>query len=162
MKEERRTVKSLLRLSCAFALVSCGPAVVTVKAQQTRRPETHGSEVDEAAKWNTTGLQQANTMGGGPAPIPESRKLRVFVLMGQSNMHGTARAQNRAGREIANVTTIYPGTLPRAADGVHFNAEGYLRLGKITASAVKDYYQKREFPHRAHPPRNVEHNTHSP
>jgi hypothetical protein len=44
------------------------------------------------SKWNTVGFQQANTMGGGKADIPESGKLRVFVLMGQSNMHGTARA----------------------------------------------------------------------
>jgi len=32
-------------------------------------------------------------MGGGTAPIAETGKLRVFVLMGQSNMHGTARAR---------------------------------------------------------------------
>jgi hypothetical protein len=43
-------------------------------------------------KWNTTGLQQANTMGAGEAAIPNGGKFRVFVLMGQSNMHGTRRA----------------------------------------------------------------------
>jgi hypothetical protein len=47
-----------------------------------------------SAKWNTPGLQQANTMGGGKAPIPEEGAFRVFVLMGQSNMHGVARAAN--------------------------------------------------------------------
>ena len=31
-------------------------------------------------------------MGGGEAAIPKSGKFRVFVLMGQSNMHGLARA----------------------------------------------------------------------
>jgi lysophospholipase L1-like esterase len=46
----------------------------------------------DADKWKTTGLQQANTMGGGEAAIPKRGKFRVFVLMGQSNMHGTGRA----------------------------------------------------------------------
>ena len=38
-------------------------------------------------------LQQANTMGGGEAAISKSGKFRVFVLMGQSNMHGAGRAK---------------------------------------------------------------------
>jgi hypothetical protein len=46
-----------------------------------------------APKWKTTGFQQANTMGGGEAAIPKSGKFRVFVLMGQSNMTGAARAK---------------------------------------------------------------------
>jgi len=45
-----------------------------------------------ANKWKTAGLQQANTMGGGEAAISKDGKFRVFVLMGQSNMHGVARA----------------------------------------------------------------------
>ena len=45
-----------------------------------------------APKWKTTGLQQANSMGAGAAAIPKSGKFRVFVLMGQSNMTGAARA----------------------------------------------------------------------
>ena len=49
----------------------------------------------------------------------------------------------RAGREIPNVTTIYPGKLPTGADGVHFSAEGYVALGKITASAVEQFYKDR-------------------
>lgn len=44
------------------------------------------------AKWETTALHQANTMGGGEAATPKRGKFRVFVLMGQSNMHGTGRA----------------------------------------------------------------------
>jgi len=44
------------------------------------------------SKWNTVGFQQANTMGGGEQAIQKGGKLRVFVLMGQSNMHGLARA----------------------------------------------------------------------
>ena len=45
-----------------------------------------------AMKWNTTGFKQANSMGGGEATIPKSGKFCVFVLMGQSNMAGAARA----------------------------------------------------------------------
>ena len=44
------------------------------------------------SKWNTVGFQQANTMGDGEQAIQKGGKLRVFVLMGQSNMHGLARA----------------------------------------------------------------------
>ena len=55
---------------------------------QTENPQAD----EEAVDWNTTGLQQANTMGGGEAAIPKSGKLRVFVLMGQSNMNGSGRA----------------------------------------------------------------------
>ena len=54
-------------------------------------PEFIGSVV---SKWTTPGLTQANTMGGGEAPVPETRKFRVFVLMGQSNMQGAGRAKN--------------------------------------------------------------------
>lgn len=49
---------------------------------------------EDADNWNTVGLQQANSMGGGEAPISEHGKFRVFVLMGQSNMAGAARAAN--------------------------------------------------------------------
>jgi hypothetical protein len=51
-------------------------------------------------------------------------------------------AQNRAGRELPNVTTLYPGKLP-IGDGVHYSSEGYLMLGKMTASAVEQFYQSK-------------------
>jgi Carbohydrate esterase, sialic acid-specific acetylesterase len=38
------------------------------------------------------GLKQANSMGGGEAPILPGTKLRVFLLMGQSNMVGHGKA----------------------------------------------------------------------
>ncbi len=38
------------------------------------------------------GLKQANSMGGGDAPILPRTKLRVFLLMGQSNMVGHGKA----------------------------------------------------------------------
>jgi len=46
----------------------------------------------DADQWKTVGFRQGNTMGGGEAAIPKGGKFRVFVLMGQSNMHGTGRA----------------------------------------------------------------------
>lgn len=50
-------------------------------------------------------------------------------------------SQNRAGREIPNVATIYPGELPKGADGTHYSAAGYITLGKFTASAVQEFYK---------------------
>ena len=60
-------------------------------------------------------------------------------------------AHNRAGRNIPNVTTIYPGKLPVGADGTHYSAEGYLTLGKFTASAVEEFYRGQDFPTQAVP-----------
>jgi len=48
--------------------------------------------------------------------------------------------QNRIGRVISNAITISHGTLPVMADGIHFNAEGQIKLGKITASAIENLY----------------------
>ena len=53
-------------------------------------------------------------------------------------------AQNRAGREIPNVTTLYPGKLPVGEDGTHYSSEGYITLGKITASAIEEFYKTQE------------------
>ncbi|MBT5167321.1 MAG: hypothetical protein HOL92_02470 [Opitutales bacterium] len=51
-------------------------------------------------------------------------------------------AQNRAGREMPNVTTLYPGELPRIGGGNnHYNSEGYVILGQKTADAVEDFYK---------------------
>ncbi|MHC4355300.1 MAG: hypothetical protein ACYS0H_21580 [Planctomycetota bacterium] len=52
--------------------------------------------------------------------------------------------QNRAGREISNVITVYPGKLPVGADGTHYSSEGYIKLGKITATAVEEFYKAKE------------------
>ena len=53
-------------------------------------------------------------------------------------------AQNRAGRDIPNVTTVYPGKLPSGEDGTHYSSEGYITLGKIAASAVEEFYKAEE------------------
>jgi hypothetical protein len=72
-------MKRALGISLVFALCALGV-------------ESASAEEVEAAKWKTTGFRQANTMGGGEAAISKSGKFRVFVLMGQSNMHGLASA----------------------------------------------------------------------
>ena len=51
-------------------------------------------------------------------------------------------AQNRLGRELSHVTTFYPGKLPIGDDGVHYSSEGYLMLGKATASAIEEFYKQ--------------------
>jgi hypothetical protein len=72
--------------------------------------------------------------------LPKARKLSgrypyiATILM----------AQNRAGREISNVVNVHHGKLPVGQDGVHLNAEGQIKLGKITASAVGKFYKAKE------------------
>ena len=51
-------------------------------------------------------------------------------------------AQNRAGRELPHVVTLFPGKLPIGEDSVHDSSEGYLMLGKATASAIEEYYKR--------------------
>jgi hypothetical protein len=38
------------------------------------------------------------------------------------------------------VISVQHGKLPVKADGIHFNTEGQLRLGMMTAAAIKTYY----------------------
>ncbi len=72
--------------------------------------------------------------------LPKARK-----ISGKSPYIATAiMAHNRAGREIPNVTTLYPGKLPISEDGVHTTAEGQFILGKVTASAVEEFYKAKE------------------
>ena len=51
-------------------------------------------QIEAADKWKTIGFQQPNSMGGGEATIPETGTFRVFILMGQSNMNGSGRAED--------------------------------------------------------------------
>ena len=53
-------------------------------------------------------------------------------------------AQNRAGQDIPHVTTLYPGRLPIGHDGTHYSSEGYIMLGKITASAIEEFYKEKK------------------
>ena len=53
-------------------------------------------------------------------------------------------AHNHAGRDISGVTTVRHGRLAVRQDGVHLNAEGQIKLGKMTASAVEDFDKSKE------------------
>ena len=55
-------------------------------------PASNDKADADTDKWKTVGFRQGNTMGGGEAAISKGGKFRVFILMGQSNMHGLARA----------------------------------------------------------------------
>ena len=68
------------------------------------------------------------------------------MLFGVKRLYMAAviAAQNRAGRDIPKVATIYPGSLPKGADRTHYTAEGYITLGKFTASAVEEFYRGQE------------------
>jgi lysophospholipase L1-like esterase len=68
--------------------------------------------------------------------LPKARKLSSRPYIATVIM-----AQNRAGREIPNVVNVHHGKLPVGKDGVHLNAEGQIILGKITASAVEEFYK---------------------
>lgn len=83
-----RSLKLFRILAMAGAIV---PGIF-VEAAQPAATGQRGQQGSGIAKWNTAGLQQANSMGGGEAAISKDGKFRVFVLMGQSNMTGAARA----------------------------------------------------------------------
>jgi lysophospholipase L1-like esterase len=51
-------------------------------------------------------------------------------------------AQNRVGKDIKDATTVHHGKLPCVPDGIHFNTEGQMTLGKMAATAVKALYKK--------------------
>lgn len=54
-------------------------------------------------------------------------------------------AQNRAGREIPNVVNVHHGKLPVGQDGIHLNAEGQVKLRKMTANAVEKFYKAKKY-----------------
>lgn len=63
--------------------------------------------------------------------------------MEESPKIGGASRLYRVGVEIPDGTTINHGILPVMADGIHLNAEGQIKLGKMTASAVEAIYRKK-------------------
>ena len=72
--------------------------------------------------------------------LPKARKLaHKLPYIGTVIM-----AHNRAGQEIPNVAAVHPGELPISDDGVHTTAEGQKILGKVTASAVEEFYKAKE------------------
>jgi len=70
-------------------------------------------------------------------PSPEVKKR----LARRPHILTVRMEQNRAGREIPNVNTFNHGTLPVMDDGIHLNAEGQIKLGKITATAIEEFYK---------------------
>lgn len=89
----------------------------------------------------------------GKAPVKDADLLQaVLAHLNQSRLRkmfgerpyvaAVIAAQNSAGRELKNVATLHPGDLPRIGDGNnHINAEGQIKLGKITASAIEKFYE---------------------
>jgi hypothetical protein len=70
---------------------------------------------------------------------------KSFAVKKQRYLATVISAQNRAGREMPNVTTLYDGDLPRIGGGnPHYNSEGYVILGKKTADTVEDFYKDKE------------------
>jgi hypothetical protein len=99
--------------------------VLEAKRSASTPPENDGELLRILLSYiNDLDLPQARKLGG-------RRPYIATVIM----------AQNRAAREIHNVTTLYPGKLPIGADGTHYSSEGYIKLGKITASAVEEFYK---------------------
>jgi lysophospholipase L1-like esterase len=69
-------------------------AIASFSNAQAQQPSEEQLQIELAEKWKTIGFQQPNSMGGGEAAIPETGKFRVFILMGQSNMNGSGRAED--------------------------------------------------------------------
>ena len=67
--------------------------IIMIPSLLSAQTSNDNPQVKDAEKWNTPGFKQANTMGGGKAEISKSGKLRVFLLMGQSNMTGSGKAR---------------------------------------------------------------------
>ena len=67
------------------------PADTDQGNRQTRIEAASVATSDASSRWTTVGLQQANTMGGGEAPIPKNGKFRVFVLMARTKEGTTSQ-----------------------------------------------------------------------
>lgn len=74
----------------------------------------------------------ANGLFKNATPIVKKQRYLATVIS----------AQNGLGRELSHVTTFYPGKLPIGDDGVHYSSEGYLMLGKATASVIEEFYKQ--------------------
>ena len=71
-----------------------GDGVLTLeegRALQRRLQNGQNTNGNQRVPQQGQGLRQANTMGGGPAPIPAGGRVRLFILAGQSNMTGQGR-----------------------------------------------------------------------
>lgn len=57
---------------------------------------------------------------------------------------GVIRAHFEASEKLPHVVTFSHGKLPCRPDGIHFNTEGQLTLGRMYADAVERYYTPEE------------------
>ncbi len=111
-----------------------------IKAFTTKLSDEDRAAMNEARVEGATGENQEVQMllkflnDASPAKLQQLSGKRPYIAE-------VIAAQNRAGREIPDVITLFPGQLPKGADGIHYTAEGYITLGKITATAVQDYYR---------------------
>ena len=79
---------------CIKYILVCVVMVFNSHRNYGQRTEYPDASSKETVNWNTIGLQQANSMGGGKASIPKKGKFRVFILMGQSNMSGAGKVKD--------------------------------------------------------------------
>ena len=99
-------------------------------ATKARQSAGKGSVKDEESLQAVLAYIDENGLLKTTKPTVKKRRYLATVIS----------AQNRAGRELPNVVTLYPGKLP-IGDGVHYSSDGYVILGKITASGVEEYYR---------------------
>ena len=99
-------------------------------AFEARQSAGRGSVKDEESLQAVLAYIDENGLLKTTKPTVKKRRYLATVIS----------AQNRAGRELPNVVTLYPGKLP-IGDGVHYSSDGYVTLGKITASGVEEFYR---------------------
>jgi hypothetical protein len=98
--------------------------LLNAKNSAGKTPENDGELLKAILSYiNDQSLSEAIRLGG-------NRPYHAAVM----------HAQNKAGWEIPGVSAIYPGRLPIGADGTHYSSEGYITLGKFTASAVEEFF----------------------
>jgi len=99
-------------------------------ALKARQSAGKGSVKDEESLQAVLAYIDENGLLKTSKPTVKKRRYLATVIS----------AQNRAGRELSNVVTLYPGELP-LGDGVHYSSDGYVTLGTMTASAVEEFYR---------------------
>ncbi len=93
-----------------------------------------------------TGVPELPVFIGTPLSLDEleaalGRPELAKARRGRPGLAGVLRAQNEAAKQIPHCRTVVHGRLPVRADGIHFNTEGQLTLGKLFAKAILDYYR---------------------
>ena len=101
------------------------------QAREARKSAAQGSAGDADALEAVLSYIDDNGLLAEAKPTVKKNRYLATVIS----------AQNRAGRELPNVVTLFPGKLPIGDDGVHYSSEGYIMLGKATASAIEKFYK---------------------